>query len=392
MKQKVIFVTKALWIGGIESSLVNLLNAFNYEKYDVTLLITKAELNLKDKINKNVKLLIIDREETYSFDNRYRFKSLYHLTEESSNPSFIHKLMMWSVPLIEFVENKLYIKYVKELMRDQVFDTAIIYSDVVGELTIKAIRAKKYLMYYHHGAMRHVYHDKIAYKKCQKIIAVSNNQARLLKQFIPKYADKVVVIHNLVNVKSVIEKSKMPIKERFEKDKFNIVTVGRVSHEKGIDIAVRVCAKLVDNGYKNIQWWLVGDGPAMQEVKDVIKETHMENHIKLLGMKDNPYPYTRKADLYVQPSRFESFGLTILEALILNRIILTTKTLGATEVTKNNRKVFLAKCKIDSLVNELEYIIKNKSRIDSIPSENIGEQSNINNIKALKKLEMYIGG
>ena len=390
MKRKVIFVTKALWIGGIETSLVNLLNAFNYEKYDVTLLITKAELNLKDKINKNVKLLIIDREETYSFDKRYQFKSFYHLTEESSNPSFIHKLMMWSVPLIKFVENKLYIKYVKELMRDQVFDTAIIYSDVVGELTIKAIKAKKYLMYYHHGAMRHVYHDKIAYKKCQKIIAVSNNQARLLKQFIPKYADRVVVIHNLVDVKSVIEKSKMPIKEIFEKDKFNIVTVGRVSHEKGIDIAVRVCAKLVDNGYKNIQWWLVGDGPAMQEVKDVIKETHMENHIKLLGMKDNPYPYMRKADLYVQPSRFEGYPMTILEALILGQPVISTDNNGAREIIIDNKTGIFCGADPASVSSSIIKLLDSENQFQLLKYGVKKIDFNELNINSIKLLELNI--
>ena len=51
MKKKIIFVTKALWIGGIETALVNLLKQFDYEKYDVTLLVLRAELDMLDQIH-----------------------------------------------------------------------------------------------------------------------------------------------------------------------------------------------------------------------------------------------------------------------------------------------------------------------------------------------------
>ena len=66
MKKKVIFVTKALWIGGIETALVNLLNHFDYQKYDITLLLLHAELNLLEQINPNCRVLIADREKIYS--------------------------------------------------------------------------------------------------------------------------------------------------------------------------------------------------------------------------------------------------------------------------------------------------------------------------------------
>ena len=86
MKKKIIFVTKALWIGGIETALVNLLNHFDYQKYDVTLLVLHAELNLLEQINPNCRILITDREKTYTFSEKYQFSRLYHLTEEAENP------------------------------------------------------------------------------------------------------------------------------------------------------------------------------------------------------------------------------------------------------------------------------------------------------------------
>lgn len=70
----------------------------------------------------------------------------------------------------------------------------------------------------------------------------------------------------------------------------------------------------------------------MQEVLDTIAETHMEEHVITVGMQSNPYPYIWQADLYVQPSRVESFGLTIMEALILGKNVISTATLGASEI------------------------------------------------------------
>lgn len=345
MKEKIIFVTKALWIGGIETALVNLLNYFDYDCYDVTLLILHAELDMLEQIHPKCRVLVADRDKTVSFEQAYAHSRLFHLTEESGNPSTLHKMMMWAVPAIKWIENRLYIRYIRNLMKNEHFDTAIIYSDVAAETAIRAINADKFLMFYHHGAMRHVYHDEIAYKKCEKIIAVSENQANELKKFVPSAADKIISIHNLTDVEGIRAKAAQPTAEIFDETKFNIVSVGRVSHEKGMDIAVRVCAKLVANGFDNVRWWIVGGGPAMQEVLDAIAETHMEDYVITVGMQENPYPYMRQANLYVQPSRFESFGLTIMEALILGKAVVSTDTFGAKEIL--SRRDDCAICKVD---------------------------------------------
>lgn len=348
MKKKIIFVTKALWIGGIETALVNLLNHFDYQKYDVTLLVLHAELNLLEQINPNCRILITDREKTYTFSEKYQFSRLYHLTEEAENPSRLHKMLMWTTPVIKWIENRLYIRYIRRCLNEEHFDTCVIYSDVAAETAIRAVAADRYLMYYHHGAMRHVYHDGIAYRRCEKIIAVSENQANELKRFVPSAADKVLVIHNLTDVEGIRQKAEQPTQEVFDPQRFHIVTVGRVSREKGMDIAVRVCAELVESGRKDICWWIVGDGPAMQEVRALVTNLGVEPYMKLVGMKENPYPYIRQANLYVQPSRVESFGLTIQEALIIEKPVVATNTSGAKELLSDQVNGVL--CEIDPTV------------------------------------------
>lgn len=76
-----------MWIGGIETALVNLLNHFDYESYEVTLLVLHAELDMLDKIHLKCRILIADREKVVTFRNSYKYKKLYHLTEFTDNPS-----------------------------------------------------------------------------------------------------------------------------------------------------------------------------------------------------------------------------------------------------------------------------------------------------------------
>ena len=141
------------------------------------------------------------------------------------------------------------------------------------------------------------WHDEIGYRKADKIIAVSNGVELKLRAFRPKYADKMTFIHNLTDIEGIRAKAEETIAEIFQADMFHIVSCGRVAYEKGMDLAVEACAKLVAMGHGNIHWWIIGGGPAEADVRAKISQLHMENYVTMLGMKSNPYPYIKKADL-----------------------------------------------------------------------------------------------
>lgn len=324
MKKRIIFITEALWIGGIETALINLLNRIDYSRYEVTLLVCRAELDLKERIPNECRILIVDRDKVYSSQRKYTFSKLYHLTEKTENPSTLHKAVMWITPVIKWIENRLFIDYVKTAMKCEKYDTAIIYSDRTAEIAVRAVKADKYLMFYHNALLEKRYHDDIAYKKCDKIIAVSQSKAKELKKYRPQYADKIIAIHNLVDINLITSKSKQQQQFTFGDKDFNIVTCGRLAHQKGIDWAIIACRKLLDLGHNNLQWWIVGGGPDEINLKKQIDDISVENNFHLLGMQNNPYPYIANADLYVQPSRYENYSVVILEAMVLRKPILAT--------------------------------------------------------------------
>ena len=354
-----------MWIGGIETALVNLINKLDYNKYDVTCLITQNYLDMADRLTTNCKLIVADRHNLVTFTKPYKFKKLFSILEEPQGATKLRRLI-WRVLnfLFKALENHIYSHYIKEQMKNESFDTAVIYSDRVAEVAVKSINANKFLMFYHHGAMRKEYHDRYGYKKSEKIIAVSDNIAKELKAYRKKYADKIVAINNIVDVDSIIEKSKESVEEGlFSKNKFNIVSCGRLAPVKGLHFAVEAVARLVEEGFTDINWHIVGGGPIEKELREQIAKHKMQKHILMLGMKNNPYPYMKNCDLFIQPSIFEGYSLSIMEAKILGTPILATYAAAGNQI-ENGFDGFLCDTNTESVYENILRLYKNREKLE----------------------------
>ncbi len=363
-KKKIIFVSQALWIGGIETALVNLINKLDYNKYEVTCLITENYLDMAERLTKNCRLIVADRHSLVTFTKPYKFKKLYDILEEPQGATRFRRFLWYILNfLFKALENHLYSIYIKEQMKGEGFDTAIIYSDRVAEITVKAINAKKFLMFYHHGAMRKEYHDRFGYKKSEKIIAVSDNIAEKLKVYRKKYAKKIVTVNNVIDIDSIVEKSKEPIEEGlFSENNFNIVSCGRLSPVKGLGYTVEAISKLVREGHTDINWYMVGGGPLEEKLREQISALEMEKHIFMLGMKNNPYPYMKNCDLFIQPSLFEGYSLSIMEAKILCTPILTTYSAAGNQI-ENSVDGFLCDANENSVYESILNLYKNREKL-----------------------------
>lgn len=364
-KKRIIFISQALWIGGIETALVNLINALDYDKYDVTCLITQNYLDMAERLTKNCRLIVADRHSLISFTKPYKFKRLFSILEEPQDATKLRRLIWRTLNILfKALENHLYSYYIKEQLTSESFDTAIIYSDRVSEIAVKTINAKKFLMFYHHGGMRKEYHDSYGYKKSEKIIAVSDNIAKKLKEYRKKYADKIVTINNVVDIESIIEKSKEPVEEFFSENSFNIVSCGRLSPVKGLNFGVEAIARLVKDGYTDIKWYIIGGGPIENEIREQIDAHKMENHIFMLGMKNNPYPYMKKCDLFIQPSLFEGYSLSIMEAKILGTPILATSAAAGSQI-ENGFDGFLCDTNAESVYENIFKLYKSREELEN---------------------------
>ena len=102
-----------------------------------------------------------------------------------------------------------------------------------------------------------------------------------------------------------------------------LLSVGRFSEQKNFDNVPDICRRLVADGL-DVKWYLIGYGGDEPLIRQKIDENGMQERVIILGKKDNPYPYIRACDLYVQPSRYEGKAVTVREAQFLGRPVVIT--------------------------------------------------------------------
>ena len=231
-------------------------------------------------------------------------------------------------------EIKLYARYIRQQLKGEHFDTAVIYSDRMAEIAVRGLDADRFLMFYHNADMGRAYHDGYGYRKSEKIIAVSESQCERLKGLRPKYAWKMIAIPNYIDVEATREKAMEPVAEAvFPEKGIHLVSCGRLAHQKGFDIAVKACANIVAAGYPELHWYVLGEGPERENLEQLVRSYGMDNHFHLIGSRKNPFPYMKAADLYVQPSRSEGYSLSILEARVLACPTVATYAAAAEQMT-----------------------------------------------------------
>lgn len=165
------------------------------------------------------------------------------------------------------------------------------------------------------------------YRKMDQYFFVSKPTKDAFIQKINIDPTKTTVYYNRLNGKEIIEKSQEVMEDIFPEETVNLLTVGRVSPEKGQDMIPKIVRDLNDKGYA-VRWYIIGDGPNLNKLKELIKNANVSDEVVLLGVKNNPYPYMKACDIYIQPSYTEGYSTTICEAGILGKAIIGTKPSG----------------------------------------------------------------
>lgn len=169
----------------------------------------------------------------------------------------------------------------------------------------------------------------------EKIAAVSKGVEQQFNE-IYHLEEKTEVIPNIVLSDKIKAKSlDEPIE--YEKDKINVVLVGRCHPDKG-GLRFLGCIKNLKDSEQlnNVMFHIIGDGPDYENMLAYISDNDLSETVKMYGTKDNPYRYMRNADCLFLPSVNESFGLVAVEAQILGIPVFATKTAATEELIKNN--------------------------------------------------------
>lgn len=364
-KKRILFIMESLGIGGAEKSLLTILNLIDYNKYDVDLFLFRHTGDFFSMIPKQVNVLNEDTNYKIFSDNR-KLSPIKFLLRFDLKSFFYSIRWLIGVFYSKIKKEKLYIgwKNIEKLFKgiDKEYDTSIAFLErKTIYFNVDKVKSKNKVGFIHNDYSKYPYDDKLDryyFKYYNKIPTVSEHCKDVLRELFPEYKEKFIVIKNMVSKKLINEMTVQPIENySIDKSYVNIVSVGRLNYQKGFDEAVDICKKLIDENIP-IKWYIVGEGEERQNIENKIKKYNMENSFFLVGADTNPYRWMRMCDIYVQPSRFEGYGITVAEAKVLNKPIIARDIPEFVELLKNDKGI-LAKTKED-FVTKIKTLVDNK--------------------------------
>ena len=305
--RKIAIFQEDMDIGGIQKSLLNLLNSIDYSEYCVDLYLFEDNGCWIDNVNNNVNIKILkplkriykylpfdvalskccfdfdDIEENY--DLAIDYNSYQPWTAAAAILVPANKRVMW-------VHNDIEIKYSEEW---------------------------KYRVLFNVMKGKYKYFEAFAFVSSAIIEPFLNMTNQKDKEFF--------TAPNIVNTDEIMmSKDAVADDIEFCSDCINVCAVGRLCHQKGYDIMIDEFSKAFKRNDK-LRLYIIGGGPDYESIASDIKKRDLDEYIKLLGRKDNPYSYMNKCDALLSTSRYEGQGINIMEAKALGLQIIIPKHL-----------------------------------------------------------------
>jgi len=321
-----LFVMDYLSTAGAEKSLVTLLNELDYNKLDVDLQLMTYGGQLQKYVPDQVNILPPLEYRKFQWGevpgtfSMWVSKLRYSLgIRIGNNRMHMTKARKWwsyggqrHIPVF-----------------DKEYDVAIAYSQCVPTFyVVDKVKAKKKI-----GWVNCIFHlegkerqwQQRFYEALDNIVLVSDAALTHLKNVYPDFKDKMLLIPDLISARA-INKMSMEIDNPFQDDAgVRLLTAARFDDkDKGYDITLEACRILMERGLK-FRWYALGGGGYQETMEKYIEDHNMQDTFIILGTTPNPYPYFKNCTMYVQTSRHEGFGLSIAEARILNRPVVTTE-------------------------------------------------------------------
>lgn len=390
--KKVLVASFDMEVGGVERSLISMLHNFDY-KYDVDLMLYSHTGDFMDLLPKSPNLLPEDK-----IYKTFRMP-IAQIAKQGNIPMAISRvysiLESKLISKIKGLDESVYAqmqymwknslcflpKYKKK------YDVAISYL-WPHYFVAQKVDAKVKIAWIHTDYSKletDIEVDLKMWDKFDHIVAVSEECKNAFLKKYRKLKDKVIVIENITSPKFIETMAKEKVENPMNDDNcFKIVSVARLSYAKGIDNAVRALKLLVDKGYDNIKWYIVGYGGDEEIIKNLIKENKLEDKFILLGKQINPYPYMKSADLYVQPSRYEGKAVTVCEAQILSKPVLITNYTTAKSQIKDGFDGCITELSVEGIANGIEMLYKNEDLRNKL--SNNCKNTNYSNKDELQKL------
>ena len=351
MKRRVLFIVGTLQSGGVSKSMVNLLNAWDKEKYDTFLLLCCKEGDVFSKyIPNNVHIIynpivehIMGGYTSAKWLLRHRhiilcFGVLLRLFLSRISRSLAGELIAKMMPIVS----------------DEYYDLIVDYGgQQLLYYMVNKMQAGRKVTFFHNDYSKWPFYykaDKKYYPQVDHIFSISQTCVDALKKYFPDCANKISIMENISSVdlireqaESCLDDLKTNINGYKQETDIILCTVAHICRRKGSDFTIEAAEYLRSKKIK-FKWFLVGK-ILESDLIDLIKRKKLDSYFIFAGIQSNPYPYMNIADIYVQPSRFEGKSISLDEAKILCKPIIVTNFSTVHDQFEN--KINASICKMD---------------------------------------------
>ena len=341
MKHTILIFSQAMELGGVERSLLGLLDSIDYDRYDVDLFLMRHSGELMPYLNPKANLLpeipqyaslavpmasLLKSGQMGVLCGRLKGKlaaKCFDKRHPGGKPSvtaltYSHKFTLPAMPQIS----------------DKTYDLAISFL-TPHYFTRERVKAKKYAAWIHtdYTALSFDRSAELAmWSGYDAICGVSEQVSRSFQTAFPELSDKIQTVENILPKELIISQAEIPQIDMPIDGAIKLLSVGRFCNAKNFDTVPDICRRLVEDGL-NVKWYLIGYGGDEALIRQKIAEAGMQERVIILGKKDNPYPYMRACDLYVQPSRYEGKAVTVREAQLLGKpVVITSYATSASQL------------------------------------------------------------
>ncbi len=343
MKKHILFLSGGLKIGGVERVLIEYLNNIDREKYEITLFLMSdfgPDAVLEPELNKDIQIKYIKnyeiikqkkelRRNKKNILKKIRYSSFLKIEKRISKKRFVTYLKKISKPDLVIDFDRSFIKYKKYFKNiPSIIWIHASFSEMGKAEYINVKNYEKTLMEY------------------DKVIMVCDEMRGEMSELYPSLIRKMDVIYNPFNFERIkaksIENEDLTVEEKELLKKNYFLSASRID-EKQKDFTTLVKAfKLMKTNGINEKLYIIGSGPDEMKVKELVKELELEKEILFLGAKKNPYIWMKNAKLYIHSSKFEGFGLILVEAMILDSLVVSSDCpVGPKEILENGNSGIL---------------------------------------------------
>lgn len=334
MKPRILILMHYMELGGAETSLIGLLEALDPNRVDVDLFIHSHQGPMMKYIPDWVNLLpekkpysVIERPITEAI-KKLQFGVVWGRTMAKIK----HRRYQNTLTSDEAKLDSSELQYVADCVEpflpkinsDIEYDLCINYH-TPHNYALSKVRAKKRMAWIHTDISKsHINFEQELqiWKKFDHIVSISEDVTKTFVKTYPSLAPQIVEIENfmpinMIKIRANEGKIDLPGKG------IKLLSIGRFSYPKNFDNLPIIARKIVEKGICDLKWYIIGYGDETP-IRKAIIENHMEDHVIILGKKENPYPYIKACDIYVQPSRYEGKSITVREAQILGKPVAIT--------------------------------------------------------------------